>query len=132
MGLAFPNLVVMPSATKANIASLLLHFLAAGAPRGPLVPHGGRPGHSDPSVAGVRGGGLLVAPRGQVGVWCSPPSSSPVPIVVYHCVSAELGSTPVGSDGLECVVEGRKFDALESTRQRALLVQCIYLERNKG
>ena len=45
-------------------------------------PHGGQPGCSDPSVAGVRGSGSLVTPGGLVGVWCSFPVPSPVRVVV--------------------------------------------------
>ena len=44
-------------------------------PQGPLVPYGGRSCHSDPSVAGMRGGSSFVAPGGPVGVWCPSPGS---------------------------------------------------------
>ena len=46
--------------------------------QGPLVPHGGRPGCSDPFIAGVCGGGSLVAPGGQAGVRRPFPGSSSV------------------------------------------------------
>ena len=57
-------------------------------------------------VAGVRGGGSLVAPGGQVGVWCLSPDSSSVSIAAYRRVSVGLGSPLIGSDSFVCVAQG--------------------------
>ena len=56
--------VVRPHGFDGALSSLgsLPHASAAVVPQGPLVLHGVRPGHSDPSVAGVRGGSSLVTP----------------------------------------------------------------------
>ena len=53
------------------------------APQGSLIPHGGRPGHSDSSVTGVSRGSLLVVPGGQMGVWCPSPGSFSVTVAAY-------------------------------------------------
>ena len=82
------------------------------APQGPLVSHGRRPGRPDPSIAGVRWGSALVAPGGQVVVRGSSSGPFPISVVVYWCISVwGFGSAPVGSDGLRCLVRGRKHGA---------------------
>ena len=83
----------------------------AVAPQGPLVPHGGQPCRSDPSVAEVRRGSSLVAPGGQLDVWCPSPGSSSVSVAAYRRVSVGLGSLPVRSDGFGGVIPGRELAA---------------------
>ena len=98
----------------------LKHVSIAVVPQGPLVPHGARPCRSDPSVAGVRGGSSLVAPRGQLGVQCLSPGSSSVPVATYRRVTVGLGSQPVRSDGFRGVVPGREFAAHQCVGDKAI------------
>ena len=66
----------------------LMHASVAVVSQVPLVPHGERSHHSDPS-----------------------PGSSSVPVAAYQLVSVEFGSPPVRSDSFGGVVPGREFFA---------------------
>ena len=61
----------------------VVHEPAAVVPQGFLVPHGRQSCFSSPSVTGVHGICLLVAPGGQVGFRCSTSGSSSVPASAY-------------------------------------------------
>ena len=62
-------------------------------------------------VAGVCGGGLLMAPEGRLGIQCPPPCSSSVSVATYRRVFVGLGSPPVRSDSILRVVQGKGLGA---------------------